>query len=83
MKTVIILTGSKALLGITEDLNARPLVLLPIKNVLSEDDEELIERNTGVAFMSIHYPHYIKDEIVGGIIDITDQPVNPLPKDDK
>jgi hypothetical protein len=82
MRTIIVVTGSKSLLGRTEFPNDRPLVLLPIETGLSDDEAELIERNTGVMFMEIHYPHTIKDEIIGGIIDITDPPVNPIPKDE-
>jgi hypothetical protein len=77
------MTGSRSLLGRTGDLNARPLVLLPIENVLSEDETEIIERNTGVAFLDVHYPHYIMDSQIGGVIDITDGPVNPIPEDVK
>jgi hypothetical protein len=83
MKTIIVLTGSKSLLGQTEDPNARPLILLPIENALSDDEAEIIERNTGVIVMPIHYPHHIKDSVVGGIIDISDPPANPLPKDEQ
>jgi hypothetical protein len=82
MKLVIILTGSRALLGITEDFDAKPLVLLPIENALSEDEAELIERNTGVTSMPIHYPHYIKADLIGGIIDISNAPINPLSKNE-
>jgi hypothetical protein len=83
MKIVIVLTGSRALLGMTEDLDDSPLLLLPTENALSDDEAEIIERNTGLAFMPIHYPHYIKTEIIGGIIDLSDPPANPLPKDEK
>ncbi len=83
MKTIIVLTGSKSLLGQTEDHNARPLILLPIENALSDDEAEIIETNTGVTVMPIHYPHHIKGNIIGGIIDISDPPVNPLPKDEQ
>ncbi len=82
MKTIIVLTGSRALLGMTEDLNSKPLLLLPIENALSDDEAETLERNTGIAFISIHYPHYIKADLIGGIIDISSEPVNPLPKDE-
>ena len=82
MRTIIVITGSKSLLGKAESPNARPLILLPIETALSDDEAEIIERNTGVMFMPIHYPHIIKDEIIGGIIDITDPPVNPLSKDE-
>jgi hypothetical protein len=83
MRTIIVITGSKSLMGKTESIDARPLVLLPIETGLSDDESELIERNTGVMFMAIHYPHTIKDEIIGGIIDITDPPVNPISKDEQ
>jgi len=83
MRTIIVITGSKSLLGRSNSPNERPLVLLPIETSLSDDEAELIERNTGVMFMPIHYPHTIKDEIIGGIIDITDPPVNPVLKDEQ
>jgi hypothetical protein len=83
MRTIIVLTGSKSLLGRSEDIHARPLVLLPIENPLSTDEGELIERNTGLQFLDIHYPHVIKNEVIGAIIDITDPPANPVPVDDK
>ena len=83
MQTIIVLTGSRALLGMTQDINSKPLVLLPIQDALSEDESEIIERNTGVTFISVHYPHYIKTDIIGGLIDISESPVNPIPKDDK
>ncbi len=83
MKTIIVLTGSKSLLGETEDHNARPLILLPMENALSDDEAEIIERNTGVMVMPIHYPHHIRGNIIGGIIDISDPPVNPLSKDEQ
>lgn len=83
MKTIIVLTGSRALLGRCEFPDVRPLVIYPIENPLSQDEEDILELNTGVAFMAIHYPHTIRDEIVGGIIDVTDPPVNPLLSDDK
>lgn len=83
MRTIIVLTGSKSLLGRSDSPNARPLVLLPIEKALSDDEAEIIERNTGVIVLPIHYPHTIKDEIIGATIDITDPPVNPLPKDEQ
>lgn len=83
MRTIIVITGSKSLLGRSDSPDARPLVLLPIENALSDDEAEIIERNTGVMFMPIHYPHTIKDGIIGGIIDITDPPVNPISKDEQ
>ena len=83
MKTVIVLTGSRALLGMTGDHNARPLILLPTENALSDDEADTIERHTGVTFMTIHYPHHIKDKEIGGIIDVSGPPANPLPKDEQ
>ena len=83
MKTIIVLTGSRALLGMTEDHNANPLILLPTKSALSDDEADIIERNTGVTFMTIHYPHHIKVKEIGGIIDISEPPANPLPKDEQ
>ncbi len=83
MRTIIVLTGSRALLGKVETPDIRPLVLLPIEKALSDDEAEIIERNTGVIVLPIHYPHTIKDEIIGGLIDVTDPPVNPLPKDEQ
>ena len=80
---IIVLTGSRALLGRTNDLDASPLVLYPLEDALSEDEADIIETNTGVAFIPIHYPHYIKTEVIGGIIDITELPVNPISQDDK
>jgi hypothetical protein len=67
----------------TEDLEDSPLLLLPTENALSDDEADTIERNTGVTFMPIHYPHYIKTKIIGGIIDLSDPPANPLPKDEQ
>ncbi len=83
MRTIIVLTGSRALLGKVETPDIRPLVLLPIEKALSDDEAEIIEKNTGVIVLPIHYPHIIMGDVIGGLIDVTDPPVNPLPKNEQ
>jgi hypothetical protein len=77
MTRIVVLTGSKSLLGVTADLTARPLLLLPLETPLSDEESEILEKNTGLACLAVHYPHYIEKDVIGGIIDVTGGPKNP------
>jgi len=83
MRTIVVLTGSRALLGQSEDLSSRPLAIYPTNVSLTEEEEDIIQLNTGFSVIPIHYPHMIEDKVIGGIIDVTDAPVHPLSQDDK
>jgi hypothetical protein len=83
MKKIIVMTGSRSLLGKANDIDSRPLILLPTDDALTEEEADIIQLNTGLVIMPIHYPHYIEEKVIGGIIDVTDEPAHPLSQDDK
>lgn len=58
------------------------LSLEPLKEKLNEEELELIEINSGIKSYPIHYPMLIKTEEIGGVINITNSPINPLEIDE-
>ena len=76
----IILTKSQALVGTISDEKqiSEWVHVCPLNKALTDEEADLIELNTGLHFSLIHYPHYIKNVEIGGIIDITNVPVNPI-----
>jgi len=79
MKRVIILTGSRSLIGLLgENSPEDQIELLPLEESLSEDEAEIIEKNTGLIAMPVHYPNLIRKDLVAAIVDVTNPPVNQI-----
>lgn len=80
MKTVVVMVGSKALLGTTNnaiDLD-NTFELEPLEVILSQEELTKIEENIGLQVNVVHFPYTIKSNLIGAVIDVTNGPKNPV-----